>query len=572
MRRFVAIGVAALLAGLATSALAVTSDHLTDSAVWAVFGPLVGWSFIATGLYAWRKWPDSRFGALMTVLGFTWFLAVLSASDDPWVFTAGIVLGSVWGAVLGHALLSFPSGRLPGAPQRALVLAAYIVVPLAPVPALLFGTADQVVGCSEPCPENMLMVTSDPALADTLLTAGSALVMTLSLLAVWMLAMRWRAAGSAERRSLAPLFVAGATTLLFIVAYSATLVPALLWFGFAAFAAMPFAFLAGMLRADVEQSRAIRGLLAGLGDRSAHGDLRDALAAALGDPALSLAFWMPEQERYVDAAGGPVELPAGDSAEAVTEIERDGRRVAAIVHDRSLVDRRESVRAAGAATALLLENERLDAEVRAHVVELRASRARLVEAGDAARRRLERDLHDGAQSRLVALALNLRLARMAMDDGSDAAALVDRSLDELRHSLEELRQLAHGIHPVVLTDRGLEAAVQSLAARAPVPVEVDAAPAGRLPEAVETAAYFVVSEALTNVAKYADATHATVRVQRVAGRLVVEVSDDGKGGADPAGGSGLRGLSDRVAALDGALDVSSPAGQGTTLTARLPCP
>ena len=570
-RRVAVIAASALIAGSAVCALVASSDHIPDPVVWAVFGPLVGWSFIATGLYAWRTRLDSRFGLLMTVLGFAWFLAPLSAAENPLVFTVGIVVGSVWGAVLGHVLLSFPSGRLVTRPQRALVLAAYVIVPLAPVPALLFGTSDEVVDCAGDCPENVFLVRPDQSLSEVLLAAGSALVMTLSLLAVWMLAVRWRAAGAPERRSLAPLFVAGATTLLFVVAYAATHIPALLWFSFAAFAVMPFAFLAGLLRADISQSRAVRGLLARLGDLSGHGDLRDALATALGDPALSLAFWMPDQERYVDARGMPVELPVGDAGDAVTEIERDGRRVAAIVHDRGLIDSRETVRAAGAATALLLENERLDAEVRAHVVELRASRARLVEAGDEARRRLERDLHDGAQSRLVALALNLRLARGRMDDGSEVAALIDGSIDELRLSLEELRQLAQGIHPAVLSDRGLEAALRSLAARAPVPVELVAAPSGRLPAAVETAAYFVVSEGLANVAKYANATHATVRVQQVDGRLLVEVSDDGTGGANPAGGSGLRGLSDRVAALDGALEVSSPPGRGTRLRAQLPC-
>jgi len=202
---------------------------------------------------------------------------------------------------------------------------------------------------------------------------------------------------------------------------------------------------------------------------------------------------------------------------------------------------------------------------------LRASRARLVEAADGERRRLERNLHDGAQSRLVALALNLRLARMSVTDGSDTAALLDGSIDELGQSLKELRDLARGIHPAVLSERGLEPAVRALAARASVPVDVVGQPAGRLPAAVETAAYFVVSEALTNVSKYAHAGHATVRVERVDGQLLVEVSDDGVGGASASDGSGLRGLADRVAALSGTLDVSSPPGRGTRLRAHLPC-
>jgi signal transduction histidine kinase len=214
---------------------------------------------------------------------------------------------------------------------------------------------------------------------------------------------------------------------------------------------------------------------------------------------------------------------------------------------------------------------RLDAELVTRLQELRASRVRLVNAGDAERRRLERDLHDGAQARLVALSLALVLGRRRMPDDSDTAALVDGWIGEVKLSLEELRELARGIHPAVLTEHGLEAALRSLAARSPVPVELVGGPGGRLPAAVETAAYFVVSEGLTNVAKYAQAGHATVRIERVDGRLVLEVSDDGIGGARPGTGSGLNGLSDRVAALDGVLRVSSPAGGGTCLRAELPC-
>jgi signal transduction histidine kinase len=211
----------------------------------------------------------------------------------------------------------------------------------------------------------------------------------------------------------------------------------------------------------------------------------------------------------------------------------------------------------------------LDAELRESLQELRASRARIVEAADAERRRLERNLHDGAQSRLVALALLLRSARNRATDPALAATL-DQAQEELQTSLAELRELARGIHPAVLSQRGLEPALEALATRAPVPVTLEVDVGGRLPHTHETAAYFVVSEALVNVAKYARASHATVAVRRVDGRVSVEVADDGVGGADPAGGTGLRGLADRVAALDGTLAVESPAGRGTRLQAELP--
>ena len=211
----------------------------------------------------------------------------------------------------------------------------------------------------------------------------------------------------------------------------------------------------------------------------------------------------------------------------------------------------------------------LDAELRRSLQELRASRARIVEAGDAERRRLERDLHDGAQSRLVALKLLLSSARRRAA-GHDVEPLLTEAIDELDTSLSELRELARGIHPAVLTDHGLEPALQALASRAPVPVTVEADDQERLPGAVESAAYFVVSEALANVAKYANATQASVTVRRVDGHVTVDVTDDGIGGADADAGSGLRGLGDRVAALDGSLSLESPAGGGTHLHAEIP--
>ncbi len=566
--RILVIAAVAAAVGLADGLLIITSDHFQDRVVWSMFGPFISWGFVGTGLYAWWRRPESRFGLLLVALGYAWLLAPLPAASSPVIFTAGIVVGSLWGPLLAHALLSFPTGRLRNRRERALVIFAYAVVPLASVPAMLVADADVVYSCDGPCPENMLLVEKDTALGETIEGVASGVVMATALLVVVFLVMRWRAAGRSERRSLAPLFAAGGGTLALVVVPGVTGVEAFSWLAFVAFAATPFAFLAGLVRADVSQSRGVRSLVARLADLPERADLRDALADALGDPTLRLAFWLPEQERYVDAAGAPMVV---GSDQMVTEIERDGRRVAAIVHDRALAEHTETVQAAGAATALLLENQRLDAELRAHIVELRASRTRIVEAADTERRRIERNLHDGAQSRLVALALNLRLGRAAVDDESPAAALIDASIDEVRQSLEELRELARGIHPPVLSQRGLEPALRVLAARAPLPVEFVGGLGDRLPEAVETAAYFVVSEALTNMAKYARAEHATVRIEREDGRLLLEICDDGVGGAHPDAGSGLRGLADRVAALDGELDITSPAGEGTRLRVRLPC-
>jgi signal transduction histidine kinase len=299
------------------------------------------------------------------------------------------------------------------------------------------------------------------------------------------------------------------------------------------------------------------------------GPIREMLAQSLGDRTLSIAYWLPDRETFVDESGRPVTLPAPGSGRAWTAVERDGRRVAAIVHDAELDTGPELVNAVAAAAALALDNERLKADLRARVEDLRVSRARIVEAADAARRRLERDLHDGAQQQLVSLALDLRLLRAQLHD-AEVADVVDEISEKLSVALAELRELARGIHPAVLSDRGLGPAVQGLADRAPVPVTCDVDLAERLSAPVEAAAYFVVAEALTNVAKYAQAGEASVVIAHDGEDVVVAVDDDGVGGATIEKGSGLRGLHDRLAALDGMLTITSPPGGGTHLRARIP--
>ena len=390
----------------------------------------------------------------------------------------------------------------------------------------------------------------------------------------FVLIRRWRGFGKVQRRALAPVVWTGAAVAVvgvgsvLPIALGADEVSEVVDAGLIVLiTALPFAFLVGLMRSSLSRAGAVSALFERLGGVSA----RDALAEALGDDSLALAYWLPDSRRYVDARGQTVVLPApDDGSRAVTEIERDGAPVAAIVHDPALLDDRELVRTAGAAAALALENERLAAEVRARYDDLRAASARLVAAGDAARRRIERDLHDGAQQRLVSLSVTLNLARKHAEPGSQTATLLDSAMTELTAGLSELRELARGIHPAVLTDHGLDPALEGLAARAPLPVTISATVEGRLPPAVEAAAYFVVMEALTNVAKYAGATAAEVTVQQVNGHVVIDVADDGVGGADPTAGTGLAGLADRVAALGGRLMVESPLGGGTVVRAEMP--
>jgi signal transduction histidine kinase len=321
---------------------------------------------------------------------------------------------------------------------------------------------------------------------------------------------------------------------------------------------------------------ALGRLLGGLVQLLAHsrrttaGPVREMLAESLGDRTLSIAYWLPDRQTFVDEAGRPVELPDPATGRAWTAVERNGVRVAAIVHDAALDTGPELVQAAAAAAALALDNERLKADLRARVEELRVSRVRIVEAADNARRRLERDLHDGAQQQLVALALDLRLLK-ARVRGTDVEPLVDGLADKLAVALGELRELARGIHPAILTDRGLGPAIDALANRVPVDVDSEVHVDERLSEPIEAAAYFVVAEALTNIVKYARATRAKVVVRREENVVTVTVDDDGVGGARIGAGTGLRGLQDRLAALDGTLSIDSPRGEGTRLRARIPC-
>jgi signal transduction histidine kinase len=570
---------AAFLFGLIDLALIVTSDFLELRGAWAVTMLIVGWGFAGVGLFAWARRPDNRVGMLMTATGFAWFFSLLGASDLPWLFTFGSVFGSVYFATAIHMLLSAPSGRLHTRGERTIVASSYFVTVALIWPVWLFLDPARDFECPE-CPDNVLLVADNDTVADVLSTAVNVLGLALVIAVLVAVVRRWRRASAPERRLYAPIYASGVALMVTLIANlalqsagkSGEAVHVAWMLSVIPLALMPYLFLASFVRARMIQSGAVGELIARLSEAPRAGGLRDALARALGDGSLELVYWLPDDERFVDADGRPFELPEDHAHRAVTKVEREGECVAAIVYDATLRDAGGHVRAVGAAAALALENERLEAELRAKVDELRGSRERMLRIGMEERRRLERDLHDGAQQRLVSMALNLRLARAKLRGEPEAAdRLLSSAGAELDAALEELRELARGIHPAVLSDRGLETAVETLARRAPVPVKLEALPGERLPAAVELAAYFVIAEALTNVAKYAEASHARVHVERDNGRVVVKVSDDGVGGANPEEGTGLRGLADRLAVIEGRLSVDSERGRGTTVTARIPC-
>ena len=578
-RALVAIALAAVVAGGAAAALIVSSDHTPHPGAGIAIGLLIAWSFVGTGLYAWWRRPANRFGALMAAVGFTYMLGSLTASDDSVVFTIGVLLASLYFVVFAHLLLAYPDGRLRRRWHAWLLAGGYALSVVGPLPQLLWGFSERMLESCADCPESALLIERNDTLRDVFNALMSAIGVAIVAVVLVILIRHWRAATAPQRRAMAPVLWSGVAMLVVLAtalgsdaAGISRLTDLLGWLSLLVFASVPWVFLIGLVRSRVARAGAVSELLLRLGEAPGTGTLRCRLADALGDRSLQLAFWLDDKGRWVDSDGHAVELPAEDDpARGRTAVELEGRRVGAIVHDRSLCEDPELLGSVAAAAGLAMENERLQAQLRARVEELRASRARIVEAGTDERRRLERNLHDGAQQRLVALSLTLRLAQAKVRKEPDKAdELLGAAQQELTLALGELRELARGIHPAILSDRGLGAALEALAGRAPMRVDLADLPSDRLPEPIEAAAYFVVAEALTNVVKYAHASQATVSVTRLNGHAVVEVADDGIGGADPDRGSGLRGLVDRVSALDGRMLLDSPAGSGTRLRAEIP--
>jgi len=512
--------------------LLLTAGRVATLPVW--FAALVAGIWVAVGGTAFLR-GRGGIGLLMLGVGVAWLVP------------AAAFLGAVPVGFLAHLLLAWPDGRLRDLPERLMVIAAHAV-------AFVLLPLGLRSGWSFPLP-------------------GIVMVAAVTVLAL--LIRRLLAATGPARRLLWPGGVAAAV----IIAGGATTlcgIPLTVALQGAA-VAIPLIYLGALAR-----DRLSRTVVTALVRRLPHtppDQLSDLLREALRDPSLRIVHSTPDGE-LVDAAGQP--LDAGPAAR--TELPRVGRQHMVLLHDPALCAERHVLDAVAAATALALDNQLLAAEVRAQLAEVRASRARVVAAADEGRRRIERDLHDGAQQHLVTVSLVLRMARDRLVADPDPAAvdgLLERVADGLDAALLELRELARGIHPAVLTEAGLIPALQAMAARSVQPVDVvgpDTAEIALDPDAelpplpapIAATAYFVAAEAVTNAAKHAAAQRVHVQVRRTAERLLVTVVDDGAGGAAPGRGTGLAGLRDRVAAVGGELTVHSPPGAGPTVHAELP--
>jgi signal transduction histidine kinase len=568
-KRRVLWGIAAVgcAAAVGAMALALTSDHVSEPGLQAALMDWVGLPYILSGLVAWRRRPESRFGPLMVSAGFVTFIGTLQWTNADVPHTIGQAVDLLPLVLFLHVFLAFPSGRLENGVDLALVVAGYVTATCLELVGMILGGFG---------PNNMLEVVSEPGAAGVLQQIQLLVLSAICLAGIATLATRRRSGGRPLRRSVAVLIDSFALGLLMsaaLLAIGALNGPAFetirrVTLGVVGIA--PVAFLAGLLSARLARS-AVGDLVVELRSDPRSVDLRAALARALRDPSLTLAYWLPEFESWVDGDGRRVALPERGAARATTMIDRDGAPVAALVHDGSLRDEVELLEAVSAAAGIALENGRLNAELNARLVELRGSRGRMIEAGRKERQRLERNLHDGAQQRLIALALELRMRENQLAPDAGARRALSHARGEIALSLAELREVARGIHPAVVTAHGLAVALESLAARASVPVRLTVDVAGRLPEPLEVAAYYLICESLANIGKHARATSATIEVTRADGDVVVEVVDDGIGGADTERGSGLRGVADRVEALGGRLRVWTTPGCGTRVRAEIPC-
>jgi signal transduction histidine kinase len=571
-----AAGAVALAYGVGALAVARGPGELTTYAgrsdLAAALAVLAGLALVSVGLVTSFARPAGRIGDLALLAGFVWFAPFWAGwkGGPPLVLSLGTLAAGFAFPLLLHLVLAYPTGRLRSRGVRALVVAVYLEAALSAFGRALFRDPFFDPNCWNNCTDNVFLVRSLPRVADGIQDAdpwfAAAAAAAMAAVCIWRLAT---ATGPA-RRTLWPVLAGGIALAAATIAHSVVLVskpledpsdPAFLSIfavGCAAVIVLALGLAWTVLRGRV-QRRSVARIVAELGEAPPPGSLESALARAIGDPGLRIAYWLPASQRYVDGRGRPVEEPVPASGRAVTPLVRDGRQLALVTHAAALAELEHEI---GAAVRLALENERLQAEVLAQLHDLRVSRMRIVETGDAERRRLERDLHDGAQQSLLALSYDLRLARTGAEAKGDVetVALLTEATDDAQAALGELRELAHGIHPAILTEAGLAPALATLADAAPLAVEIGETAGERYPAPVETAAYFVVAEAIDEAARRG-ASYAVVNAREEDGLLVVEVEDDGSEGT-----STMIHVADRIGAIGGRLEIDP-----TTLRAEIPC-
>lgn len=567
LRRSLLILAAAVLGGSALLLVALITERSNPLWAYLLFSA-ASWIWLLAGVLAWWRRPSNGIGALLVLGCLTLVLGEASSSIIPAVAAVGAVFATAPLAVTVHLLHAFPSGRIRGRASRISVVAGYLVVFVLQFPLYAFDAADAALP---------VFVADRP----DLLAAGRAIQQVagaaVMIATAVILGGRLRRALPYQRRVLIPLFGYGTFAVLYIPLSSAVLRP---WLDLdpvflatsqiVVVAAIPVAFALAVLRGGFARTGELEELATWLGAPGERSDLSIGLASVLGDGSLELVFWVPEEGRYVDAAGGPAEPPGPGEPRSSVPIELSGQPIGAIVYDAELIADPELVAAAGRVVALGVDRERLTAALRTSEQSLRRSRERLVETADRERKRIAQDLHDGIQVQLVLLAM--RAQQLAI--GLDPADPVRGQAVDLRRGIDtaaaELRALVHAVMPASLVERGLASATEDLVDRVPLRTGLHISGLGTLPDPVQSTAYFVVAEAVANVVKHAEASRVTVRLAGADGTLSVEVADDGRGGAAVEKGTGIRGLVDRIDVLGGTFELISPPGAGTTLRVQLP--
>jgi signal transduction histidine kinase len=588
-RVLVVVATLGLLTGVGGFILVATSDHLVRPLAYGLLVANVVVGTVGVALYWLVRRPGNRVGLLLLALGVAYAGISLQGAGNPFAHSIGVLFDAVVFALTYYVVFAFPEGKLTHRIERLLLAATVLVLLVSFIPWFFFSPVVSggapLATCTAACPENALMIADRPTLASGLGTLEQYLAVALAMAIGIALFYRLATATRPRRRALIPVYVpALVLTIVFgtfqaagvgLIDLDSASVDVLGWFLTVARGTMSYGFLLALVQTALFAGVALKRMVIHLGDDPDAAHLRAMVGEALDDPSLELAFRVGGSGGFLDSSGHPIDpahIAAGRSA---TAVERKGETVAFIIHDDGLDQDPELVRVAGLTMLLALENGRLGTDLASTIGELRASRARTVAAGDAERRKIERDLHDGAQQHLVALRVQLGLAsELAETDPELAKARMNEFGDELEQILDELRRLAHGIYPSLLVDYGLVDALAAVARRASPPAKVEADGVGRYPQEIEAAVYFCCLEGLQNVGKHAGPdARAVTRVREDDGHLTFEISDDGDGydvEQARSTGTGFTNMSDRIGALGGTLTVQSAPGVGTTVRGSVP--